>query len=105
MPSAQMALPRRAVFGDDSSLSPTMNRTAATRYVTAITSPMLRVGSAFMRATSLARSRRASEHSQHTIGHEEPADHVDRRQCDRSDAEYLVVRRRKPPGDEDRTDH
>src|SRR5688500_804804 len=108
IPSAPMAFPRRAVLGEDSSFTPTMNRTAATRYVSEMTSAMLRVGSAFigppdcrMLRPSFPRSRRATEHTQHSVGHEEATDDVDRRQGDRGDAEDLVVRGAETPGDND----
>src|SRR5688500_14718307 len=117
MPSAPIALPRRAVRGDDSSLSPTMNSTAATRYVSEMTRAMLRVGSGLMSNGSgelrtascavlpFAWRCGAAEHSQHPVGHEESAHDVDRRQSDGGDAEDEVVGRAEAPRDEDRPDH
>src|SRR5512145_2976285 len=89
MPSAPIALPRRAVRGDDNSFSPTMNSTAATRYVSEIRSAIARVGSALVwnaytgDTLLIAPARGSPEHPQHTVGHEEAADDVDRGQRDR----------------------
>src|SRR5688500_6107166 len=102
IPSAPIAFPRRAVLGDDSSLSPTMKSTAATRYVSAITRVMPRVGSELIwivrvifaaRRELFARRSGTPEHSEHPIRDEEAADDIDRRQRDRRDAEDRVVRR------------